>query len=220
MTDQHGARGTQRVNWEAIRERLAAVTDTLSASVDARGAAAEAQTVLEARARVLAKPLGSDGAGAGRAEVGAAGADESAALFVRVGEARFAVPATAVLEVTRPVGLTPLPGAEAPVVAAFAWRGRMLAVFDVQPAAGGVPRVLTARSRVVVVGEGRAAVGLLVDAAEDVRLLAAGEIHAASGRAGSAAGLAGVAGAVVGVTADAVAVLDVAALVNARPRSA
>ena len=218
MTDQHGARGTQRVNWETIRERLAAVADTLAANVDAGGAAAEARTVLEARAHVLAQSL-VDGAGAARPGVEAAGADERAVLFVRVSEARFAVPATAVLEVARPVGLTPLPGAEAPVVAAFAWRGRMLAVFDVQPAAGGAPRVLTALSRVVVVGEGRAAVGLLVDAAEDVQLLAAAEIYAAGRGAGAAAGPAGVAGAVVGVTADAVTVLDVSALVNARPLS-
>jgi chemotaxis signal transduction protein len=164
------------VDFAALRERLAEARDRR---------AADPRAVLEARARVLARPVTVSGVTA---------ADAVELLVMRRGEAAFAIPVAQVLDVVRVQSLTPLPGADAPVIAVLPWRGRLLTVVDLATSAASV-------ARVVVVQSGGAAVGIACDVVDDVRALPAAAIHPADGDA-----------LIRGTTDDALSLLDAAVL--------
>ena len=129
---------------------------------DTRDVAAE-HRVLEQRARRLAARH--DDAASARPGVDT--------LVFRRGSDRFAIPVKAIVEVQRPGGFTPLPGAAAPALGVIAWRGRILTVVDA--AAGGRGLALAVGWRAIVIGEARARVAIVADSVEDTRTIAPDE---------------------------------------------
>ena len=157
------------------------------------------QTVLDARARRLAKPLASHDTSAVD--------DEFDVLLFLVGDAQLALPLSAIVAIVRVGTITPLPRAVAPVYGVTAWRGRALTVLSV-----GAPDGRTSASdRMIVLGDGRRAlVGLRTDTADETRSVRKSALTPAVGGARSKYAM--------GVTSDAVLVLDPGTLIHsARP---
>lgn len=159
-----------------------------------------ARAVLERRARQLARPIVDD------AQAIAAGEHDNSVLVVRLGDERVGIALDYTTEVHRAIELTPIPGARPPVVGAIAWRGRVLTVLDIAHTRRG-PVVMTDTTRILVLGRGKPAFGIVADDVEDVQILNAQDINpvenAASGRREF----------IRGMTGAALVVLDVAALI-------
>jgi purine-binding chemotaxis protein CheW len=150
-----------------------------------------AADILARRARELARPLAPP-----------AEAATLEAVVFRLGGERYAVESRHVIAVFRLGASTPLPGAAPPVVGLAAWRGELLALFDLRPGAGPLP------SRVLVVGKGVPAFGLLADEVEGLARIpeaSIGAIPEALNRRG---------GQVRGVTGDALLVLDAETMIH------
>ena len=157
------------------------------------------QTVLDARARRLAKPLESHDTSAVD--------DAFDVLLFLVGDEQLALPLSAIVAIVRVGTITPLPRAVAPVYGVTAWRGRALTVLSV-----GAPGARTsADDRMIVLGDGRRAlVGLRTDTADETRSVRKSALTPAVGGARSKYAM--------GVTSDAVLVLDPGTLIHsARP---
>jgi len=125
-----------------------------------------ARSVLEERARILARP----------AATAPAQGTLSAVTFALGGE-RYAIESRYVIEVTRLAELALLPGAKPPVLGITAWRGGPLPVLDVRPLLGLSPTALNDLGRMIVLGESRAAFGILADAVDDIVELRTSEVR-------------------------------------------
>ena len=122
-----------------------------------------ARDVLARRARELARPVEDVTTRI------ATGANRTAGfLVIRIGSERIGVELDQITEVHRTSGLTPIPGARAPVVGVIAWRGRVLTVLDIAESRTG-PVALTESTRILVLGQRRAAFGVVADEVEDVQ---------------------------------------------------
>lgn len=130
----------------------------------------EPQAVLAARAQALARPIGEP----------EHGETLDLVTFLLQDEA-YAVASRSVLEMFRTVDVTPLPGAEPPVVGVTAWRGELLPVVDLRMLLGLSPTRLSAGGLLVVLGRERAVLALPADAPGDVRTIAAAAIRPATG---------------------------------------
>ena len=155
-----------------------------------------ARDILAARARELARPV------AGVARDGAV----SALLVVRIADDRAGIALDHIIEVHRPTALTPIPGARAPVIGAIAWRGRVLTILDIA-SARRTSLAISDSTRVVVLGQRRAAFGVVVDEVENVEDVNMHDTAMVADLAPARRDL------VRGVTSDAVVVLDAAALI-------
>lgn len=162
----------------------------------------DSRLVLDARARELARP-----AAALIGENDAPAQDSVVVLEIGVGEERIGVPLAQIMEVFRPTEMSAVPGARPPVAGVMAWRGRVLTVLDLAHARPAAPALGDA-TRVIVVGEGRAAFGLLADHVDDVRAIAPGDLGAPDDSSLARAGI------MRGVTPDALVVLDATALLQ------
>ncbi len=157
---------------------------------------ARARDILATRARALARPI-------------ATLADEAvktALLIVRIADDRAGIALEHIIEVHRAGVLTPIPGAQPPVIGAIAWRGRVLTILDIAPGRRGAVTISDA-TRVVVLGQRRAAFGVIVDDVEDVGDV---DMHDATGVADLAPARRDL---VRAVTSDALVVLDANALI-------
>jgi purine-binding chemotaxis protein CheW len=126
-----------------------------------------------------------------------------------VDDERYAVETGHVRRVVRREGITPIPGAPEALAGVVNLRGEVLAVFDLRALVGLPRREVTATTHVVVLGADRDELGLVADAAVEVRHLRLDAIHAPPGSVeGPARQL------LRGVTADALIVLDGAALLD------
>jgi len=159
------------------------------------------RATLAARARDLARPL---------AEVGHTDAALEL-LAVDIAGERIALPLEAIVHVHRATEVTPVPGAPARVVGLVAWRGRVLTVVDLAERGGNVE--IGEQSRVLVLGERRAAFGLLVDAVDDVVSVDAADVGPIDDAAPERAAL------FRGVTGDATLVADGGAIIERFTRS-
>ncbi|HSJ07204.1 MAG TPA: chemotaxis protein CheW [Longimicrobiales bacterium] len=131
--------------------------------VAARAAPDEHRDVLLARAGVLAR--------AGTAQTPA---ETFSAVVFMLGDERYALDTTVVLQVGVLRELTPLPGARAPLHGVTQWRGDVLTVLDLRSVLGASLRGITDLGRLVVVeGAGRT-FGILAE-----RLVGITEIDAA-----------------------------------------
>lgn len=156
-----------------------------------------ASDILDARARVLARPVATD--------VELADDDVLTLLVIVAGEERFGIPVGQVATVVRPTQVMPLPRARFPVHGVTAWRGRPLTAFWLSTQ---LP-TRTEESRFVVLGdERRAEIALLADFVEDVRSIARSSLAAVAGAVSALPTL--------GITSDAVLVLDPVALLRSR----
>lgn len=183
-----------------IDEALARVAARLAAGAAPSDASAS-RALLAARASALATPLALHDE--------AAIADQLEVLVFVVGNQRLAMALGSIVAIVRTSAVTPLPRAVAPVYGVSAWRGRPLTVLSL----GGVPEMMEAEHRLIVLGDGRRAVlGVLADAIEDTVVVQRSTLASAANGARGAYAL--------GITEDALLVLDPNAMLNvARPES-
>ncbi len=120
-----------------------------------------ARTVLQERARRLARPLANAG------ERNATDASASPVLVVRLGDEQASIALDHIIEVYRTISLTAIPGARTPVIGVIAWRGRVLTVLDIAHSRSG-PITVTDTTRVLVIGQRAAVFGILADEVDDV----------------------------------------------------
>jgi purine-binding chemotaxis protein CheW len=147
----------QGLNWEeayARLDRLAKATESANTRTPE-----EAQALLDARARELARPAVPERASGTLLEV---------ARF-RSGGQEYALETRFVHEVLRSVELTPLPGAPPLLRGLTLLRGEVLPVVELGPLFG---RPVSGHgSGVLLIGLGRADLGLSVESVEEVTLL-------------------------------------------------
>lgn len=157
---------------------------------------AQDRSLLEARARRLAKPL---------ATIDETAADDGLDILVfLVNDEQLAIPVSAIVAIVRATVITPLPRAVAPVFGVTAWRGRPLTVLTLD----GDHAARHADGRLIVLGDGRRAlVALRTDAAEDTRVVRKSSLTPSSGGPRSAYAM--------GATTDGVLVLDPEFLIHA-----
>jgi purine-binding chemotaxis protein CheW len=158
------------------------------------------RTILQERARQLARPLTTVGKG------DASAADAAPVLVARLGDERASIALDHIIEVYRASELTPIPGAQAPVVGLIAWRGRVLTVLDISHTRSRAIE-MTDATRILVIGQRTASFGIIADEVEDVQELNAQEAVPIDNISPSRREF------VRGVTADALVVLDAAALI-------
>lgn len=158
-----------------------------------RDAAASRRAVLEARARILARPIATDDV--------VHDLDALPILIFAVGEERMAIPVSSIVALVRVTSVTPLPRALAPVYGVMPWRGRPLTALSVGTRSTG-----SAPSGAVVLGDAhRASAALLVDDFDDIAIVGRSTLTSASGSRAAMS---------LGITEDAVLVLDADALIR------
>jgi purine-binding chemotaxis protein CheW len=191
-------RGRAPIDWTSLKQRLARAGERLRLGGGPTGDAARA--VLEARGRALAAPPQRP-AGPG-----------TAVVAFSLGGERYALDAVLVRELVRAPRLARLPGAPAFLVGLANLRGEVLDVLDLRPFLGAAGAPVRDQAAVLVLGTGRAELGLQVDEVEGLsRVDPAALVPApeANGRTRPEY--------VRGVTRDGLALLDGAALL-ADPR--
>ena len=158
-----------------------------------------ARTVLQERARQLARPLTT----VGNRD---AGANATSVLVAKLGDERASIALDHIIEVYRAGELTPIPGTQTPVVGLIAWRGRVLTVLDISHTRSRAIE-MTEATRILVIGQRTASFGVIADEVEDVQDLNAQAALPIENISPSRREF------VRGVTADALVVLDAAALI-------
>jgi purine-binding chemotaxis protein CheW len=174
---------------ETMHERSESLRVSLHEQAQAP-AGEDADRILRRRAEALARPV---------AETWHS--DLSSLLTFRLGRERLGIESRCVLEVFRLQELARLPGAAPPLFGVTPWRGDLLTLIDLRQALGTGERPLQDLGRVLVLGEERAAFGVLVDAVEEMVPYRPDDLHPLP-PGGSAGSL------VRGMTAEAVLVLD------------
>ncbi len=158
------------------------------------------RTVLQERARQLARPLTTVG------NRDASGTNATSVLVAKLGDERASIALDHIIEVYRAGELTPIPGAQTPVVGLIAWRGRVLTVLDIAHTRSRSIE-MTDATRILVIGQRTASFGIIADEVEDVQDLNGQEAVPIENISPSRREF------VRGVTADALVVLDAAALI-------
>ena len=126
--------------------------------------------LLERRARALARPPAQQSR------------DETIEVVTfRIAGERYAMQSREVLAVFALAALVPLPGATAPVAGVTVWRGNLLMLLDVRAMLGLSPAALNDLRMVVVIGDARAAAGILVDVLEGIASLPRADFRAVEG---------------------------------------
>jgi purine-binding chemotaxis protein CheW len=165
--------------------------------VAARSAREEDGDVLRARAGALA-----------RAAVAERQRETFSAVVFMLGDERYALDTTVVLQVGVLRELTPLPGARAPLYGVTQWRGDVLTVLDLRSVLGASLRGITDLGRLVVVeGEGRV-FGILAERLAGIMEIDPAALKPLPQDDGAARSL------LRGVTEDAVFVVDEEALLG------
>jgi purine-binding chemotaxis protein CheW len=146
---------------------------------------------LEERARALARRVAQPPAG-----------DILELITFSLGNEVYAIESRYVMAVFRLAELAPLPGAEPPVCGLTAWRGDLLTILDLRGVLGLSVTALDDLSRVIVLGESRAAFGILADGIQDLITLPISEVQSPT------AGVAALRTYLRGITGEAVLVLE------------
>lgn len=152
------------VDWGEVRQRMEAAGRSLAGATDR--SPESVRDLLEERARALAQPAAQLHSGETFEVITFALANEVYAV-----ESRYV---TAVFQL---LDLSPLPGAEPPVFGVTAWRGELLTILDLRQVLGISVAALNDLSRVIVLGEDRAAFGLLADAVHELVMLSAAQLR-------------------------------------------
>jgi purine-binding chemotaxis protein CheW len=170
-------------DWDKVHAQLEASARTLREADDPTPAIAE--RILAERARVLA---------------GATLGEESAPFLELVvfsrGEELYALPIGSAVEVVRPSEIVPVPGVPSSFAGVINFRGEILAVVDLHGDRADAPRHVTDTTRIVVMGNEEAELGLYADSVEGMRALHEAELTPAGGRD------------LLGVTRDGLSVLN------------
>lgn len=147
------------VDWADVRRRIDEASERLRESW--RRTPEQSRRILEDRARDLARMSAPDTA-----------PDTVEVLRFAVGGQGYAIESRYAVEVFRLHDLALIPGAEMPVVGVIGWRGRLLTILDLRAMLGASTTALDDLAYVVVLGEERAAFGVLVDSVEEITALA------------------------------------------------
>lgn len=166
ISDQKSAIG---IDWEDVRRRLADAQRSFAGSGELSPEAA--QCVLEERARLLAEVPEQAPATSEILEV---------MTFTMAGEP-FAIETRFVREVTKPGGVTPLPGAPPFLVGVTNLRGAVTAVIDLRVFFGFTDDAERNAPQVLVLGMDRVEYAMQVDAIDQVMTLRIDEILAPPG---------------------------------------
>jgi purine-binding chemotaxis protein CheW len=193
MATDRRARGP--IDFAEIRRRLEhAVSDAARLSPE------QAHELLERRARALAQKPDDDG------EV-----HELELLCFQLAGERYAIDTASVLQVQALSELTRMPGAPEHLLGVTNLRGQVLPVFDLRALLGVARPPLCDMTRLLVLGESEAELGILADVADEIIALDPAQVLPPSQP------LHGLERACVrGVTRDALVVLDGAALLSDR----
>ncbi|MGI8401942.1 MAG: chemotaxis protein CheW [Gemmatimonadaceae bacterium] len=159
-----------------------------------------ARTILQERARQLARPL------AQIVDRNFAVTNATSVLVARLGDERASIALDHIIEVYRTPSLTPIPGARTPVVGVIAWRGRVLTVLDIAHSRSG-QITITEATRILIIGQRTAAFGIVADEVDDVEDLNTQQAVPVEDVSPARREF------VRGVTANALVVLDAAALI-------
>jgi purine-binding chemotaxis protein CheW len=184
------------IDWAEVRARL----DRAWASRDGLTLTSEqADAILTERARALARvPPSALNAGPG-VEV---------ATFA-LGDERYAIETCYVQRVARVDDCTPIPGAPEILLGVINAGGEVLAIFDIRPLFGGTVGSAMGRGQVLIVGNDREELGILVDEAHEFLILRLEDVLAPPPSLGGEGRHL-----VRGVTSDALIVIDGAALLR------
>jgi purine-binding chemotaxis protein CheW len=148
------------VDFEALRQRLQSAPSASALSPE------RARAVLEERARKLAhRPEQSDGV------------PPFELLCFRLAGERYAIESFHVMQVLALVDLTRVPGAPAHLLGVTNLRGQVLPVFDLRVLLGISQPGLNDMSRLLVLGQHEAELGLLADSADEIIELDPRELH-------------------------------------------
>src|SRR5450759_508771 len=90
------------------------------------------------------------------------------AVVLRLAGSRYALPLAAVVEVGRVPPITWVPGLPSWLVGVTNWRGRLLAVVDLGPLLGGPKTAVAGTSRLLLVSQAAATLGVLADSVDGV----------------------------------------------------
>jgi chemotaxis signal transduction protein len=175
----------ERLDWEAVKRRLAAIDDALEAA--RQPTTEEMDRILAARARALAVPVKT---------VPAEPAIELLTFAIEGEE--YGIPTADVAAVGRLTNLALLPGARPPVSGVTAWRGELLVTLDLTRS----PRV-TPAPWLIAVRAAECRFGLAADAVHDIVEIGIASLHVPADSAAQY---------IRAVTGDAIIVLDTAAL--------
>jgi purine-binding chemotaxis protein CheW len=150
------------IDWEAARARLAQLAATTRE--DATSSPEEALAVLDARARALARAPAPEAAPGTLREV----------IRFRTAGQRYALESRFVLEVVRAPEVVPLPAAPPALRGLTLLHGDVLPVVELSPLFGRAPA--EAPGPLLVIGAGRAELGVRTDEVEEVTLLRGREL--------------------------------------------
>jgi purine-binding chemotaxis protein CheW len=145
----------RELDWTGLHRRLAAADAKAHAAGPARGTP-EANALLADRAKRLAQP-------AAQAPVGQA----DVLIFELAGE-RYGIESRYVQAVFVLRQRAPLPGAQPPIHGVTAWRGELLTLLELRATLGLPVDSLNDLARVIVLGKGKAAFGILTDAVHHI----------------------------------------------------
>lgn len=177
------------IDWKGVRLRMEVASmemeDALNPPKD------RARKIMEARAKVLARPLAETTAPEGLGAV----------VFTLARET-YAIESRYVREVTSFTGFTPVPGVPAHIMGVVNLRGGILAVMDLRPFFNLTAQGVTDMARVIVLGESRPEFGIVADATAGHVILPRATIKSASGIAGMRSGF------ITGVTTESCMILD------------
>ena len=90
------------------------------------------------------------------------------AVVIRLAGSRYALPLAAVVEVGRVPPITRVPGLPGWLVGVTNWRGRLLAVVDLGPLLGGPKTAVAGTTRLLLVSQAAATLGVLADSVDGV----------------------------------------------------
>lgn len=117
----------------------------------------DAESILRARARELARPAVAEASG-----------DEREIITFALGGDRYGVESHRLREVFRPRDLALLPGAEPPLYAVTPWRGGLLTILDLRGMLGLRGTGITDLSHVLVLGAERTSLGVLIHTVHEI----------------------------------------------------
>lgn len=104
--------------------------------------------------------------------------DDAALIVAVIGGARYGLALPDVVEVLAPTTLTPVPGAPPALAGVINVHGEIRPVIDLRRLAGPAPEPGRGLASVLLLRHAGSVMGLLVDAVEDLRLVAAQELEA------------------------------------------
>jgi purine-binding chemotaxis protein CheW len=183
------------VNWAGVRERLVAAQHRLDA-IDQPAAG-------EFYRRLMAESNASEAAKAAESLP-----DPADLVVFRIGEERYALDATEVLEVVQLARITALPGVPAFYRGLITHRGIVFPLVDIRPLIAGTAAVTSSPEQAILFLSDERAIACAADEAESFVRIATSDIVIPNDgeRAGSAA--------IRGVTSEGIIVLDVGALLS------